>query len=256
MIDQLPTVIPGQRRTADVPDTIDLAKRGELAVNGLGGNIDQNLMTMYGHIWFCAKRPHFSHWASADTSLDVKFAESFPLMRLMSGSEQYADLERRFRDAVLSRVDDGLFWDRADPRRPWRNSYSTEFYGDGKNEDFSSSWGTGRMMRALLVWRELGGGIDCDRLLDELCAGLRRILVVKGEYGYYPEKGGWGEPCAYPRSGWLNTAEAKSDTEGGEEGGRHKNHHQSEPKLDGANRLLKFHCLGLPLHRLGTRRGA
>ncbi len=215
-LDQLPTVISGTRRTATVPATLDLAARGALALNGLGGNIDPDRMTMYGLIHFCARRPHFSHWASAETLCDPKFAESFPLMRVMSGSDAHAELERGFRNSVLGRVDDGLYWDRVDPRRPWRNSYAPGFYGAGRDEDFCTVPGAGRLLRALLVWRELGGGSECDRQLEALCGGLRRILVVRGDYGYYPERGGWGEPCAYPRSGWLNTDESHSDTEGGE----------------------------------------
>jgi hypothetical protein len=216
MNDTVNLSLEGTFYDVSAPDTLDLADRARLAINGLGGNIDPALMTMYGLIHFCARRPHLSHWASAETLCDPKFAESFPLMRIMSGSDPYAGLERSFREAILSRVDDGLYWDRVDPRRPWRNSYSTWRYGEGRNEDFCTVPGAGRLLRALLVWRELGGGSDCDRLLDELCGGLRRILVVKGDYGYYPERGGWGEPCAYPRSGWLNTDEAQSDTEGGE----------------------------------------
>jgi hypothetical protein len=216
MNDTVSLSLEGTVYETTVPDTLDLANHARLAVNGLGGNIDPELMTMYGQIQFNAPRPYLSHWASAETLCDPKFAESFPFMRLMSGSDQYADLERDFRKSILSRVDDGLYWDRVDPRRPWRNSYAPHFYGEGRNEDFCTLPGTGRLLRALLVWRELGGGNDCDRLLDELCGGLRRILVVSGEYGYYPEKGGWGEPCAYPRSGWLNQDEAKGETDGGE----------------------------------------
>ncbi|MBI2440577.1 MAG: hypothetical protein HYV35_04315, partial [Lentisphaerae bacterium] len=216
--DTVNLALEGAFYEATVPDTLDLAERARLAINGLGGNIDPALLTMYGLIHFCARRPHLSHWASAETLCDPKFAESFPLMRLMSGGDQYADLERQFRDAILSRVDDGLYWDRAESRRPWRNAYAPEFYGAGRNEDFCTVAGAGRLLRALLVWRELGGGANNDRLLDELCGGLRRILIVKGDYGYYPEKGGWGEPCAYPRSGWLNQDEAGRDTEGSEGG--------------------------------------
>ncbi len=216
MNDTVSTSLSGTSSEAEVPDTLDLADRARLALNGLGGNIDPELMTMYGLIHFCAPRPYFSHWASAETLCDPKFAESFPLMRVMSGSDQYADLERGFRDSILGRVDEGLYWDRVNPRRPWRNSYSEWCYGKGREEDFCTLPGAGRLLRALLVWRELDGGTDCDRLLDELCGGLRRILVVRGDYGYYPEKGGWGEPCAYPRSGWLNTDEARSEAEGGE----------------------------------------
>lgn len=216
MDDTIGPTLAGARYVAAVPDTFDLAERARLALNGLGGNIDPQLMTMYGLIRFCTSRPHFSHWASAETLCDPKFAESFPLMRLMSGSDQYAELEHHFRQSILSRVDEGLYWDRVDPRRPWRNSYAPAHYGEGRDEDFCTLPGAGRLLRALLVWRELGGGSDCDRLLDELCGGLRRILVCRDDYGYYPEHGGWGEPCAYPRSGWLNTDEAQGETEGGE----------------------------------------
>ncbi|MCL5099298.1 MAG: hypothetical protein M1608_17535 [Candidatus Omnitrophica bacterium] len=208
--------LDGKTYEATVPDTLELADRARLALNGLGGNIDPELMTMYGQIFFCARRPYLSHWGSAETLCDPKFAESFPLMRLMSGSDQYADLERSFRKSILSRVDDGLYWDRVNPRRPWRNSYSAWLYGKGRDEDFSTLVGTGRLLRALLVWRELDGDKDYDRMLDELCGGLRRVLVVEDNYGYYPVNGGWAESCAYPRSGWLNKDEAKIETDGGE----------------------------------------
>jgi hypothetical protein len=47
-------------------------------------------------------------------------------------------------------------WDRVNLRRPWRNSYGTDFYGAGRDEDFATLPGTGRLLRALLVWQELG----------------------------------------------------------------------------------------------------
>lgn len=121
--------LDGTTYEATVPDTLDLAERARLALNGIGGNIDPELMTMYGQINFCSRRPHLSHWGSAETLCDPKFAESFPLMRLMSGSDEHADLERAFRKSILSRVGEGLYWDRVNPRRPWRNSSSAWLYG-------------------------------------------------------------------------------------------------------------------------------
>jgi hypothetical protein len=207
----------GQQVSITVPDTLDLAERAALAVNGIGGTIDPDLLTMWGLIHFMAKRPHLSHWASAEILLDPKMAESLTLMRVMSGSDAYLDLERNYRAAILSRLDHGLYWDRYTPRRPWRNSYAPGFYGSGKDEDFATMPGTGRMLRTMLIWRELG--CEEERLEDELhllTAGLLRIAVKKDGYCYYPEKGGWGEPSAYPRSGWLNTDEAQAEVEGGE----------------------------------------
>jgi len=209
--------LSGKRYAVTVPDTLDLADRARLAINGIGGSIDPSLMTMYGLIHFQTLTPHQQHWASAETLCDPKFGESLPLMRLMSGSEQYLDLEARYRQAMRSRVQDGLYWDLYDPRRPWRNSYSEAFYGKGKDEDFATLPGAGRMLRTLLVWRDLGDDRpETEDAIRSLVSGLLRIAVKKDGYCYYPEKGGWGEPCSYPRSGWLNTDEAQGETEGGE----------------------------------------
>lgn len=209
--------LSGSRYLSIVPDTLDLADRARLAINGIGGSIDRELLTMYGQIYFQTPTPHQSHWASAETLCDPKFGESLPLMRLMSGSEQYLELEDLYRQAMCSRIQDGLYWDFYDPRRPWRNSYSEAFYGKGKDEDFATLPGAGRMLRALLVWRELGDDRpETEKAIRELTAGLLRIAVKKDDYCYYPEKGGWGEPCSFPRSGWLNTDEAEGETEGGE----------------------------------------
>jgi len=217
MNDTVTGSMSGTRYEANVPDTLDLTYHARMAINGMGGNIDPERMTMYGLVRFCSPRPHLAHWASAETLCDPKFAESFPLMRLMCGSDQYLDLEVRFRQELVSRIQDGLYWDRYTPERPWRNDYAPTFYGKGKDEDFATLPGTGRMIRALLVWRELGdNSTETEQAIGSLVHGLRRIAVCRDDYCYYPEKGGWGEPCSYPRSGWLNTDEAQSETEGGE----------------------------------------
>ena len=207
----------GQFTTAVFPDTLDLAERARLALNGILGTIDPDLLTTWGLVHYNARRPHLSHWASAETLVDPKLAESITLMRIMSGSDQDLELEQRYRGAMLNRLQDGLYWDLTNPRRPWRNSYAAGFYGAGRDEDFATLPGAGRMLRTLLIWRELG--VQPERMEQELrslTAGLLRIAVRQGDYAYYPEHGGWGEPCAYPRSGWLNTDEAQGETEGGE----------------------------------------
>jgi hypothetical protein len=217
MSDAVHLPLAGDRYEATVPDTLDLADHARFAINGLGGNIDPGLVTMYGLIFFCSPRPHLSHWASAETLCDPKFGESFPLMRLMCGSNQYVELEAQYREAMIGRIQDGLYWDLYTPARPWRNNYAPAFYGNGKDEDFATLPGTGRMIRALLVWRELGDTTtETEGMIASLVRGLRRIAVCKDDYCYYPEHGGWGEPCSYPRSGWLNTDEAADETEGGE----------------------------------------
>jgi hypothetical protein len=209
--------IEGTAEKTTVPDTLDLAERARLAVHGIMGSIDPDLLTMYGLIFYATPWPHQSHWASAENTCDPKFGESLPLLRTMCGSEEGLDLQERYLAAMLNRVQDGLYWDLVNPKRPWRNSYSdASFYGEGKNEDFAVLASGGRMIRALMAWRAVTGSDRFDAKIRELVHGMARVAVRQDDYAYYPEKGGWGEPCAYPRSGWLNTEEAQSETDGGE----------------------------------------
>ena len=206
----------GQRYHATVPDTLDLADRAALAINGLGGVIDTELgHHMFFTVMYDAPQPYLSHLASADSTCDPKFAQSLPMLRLMSGSTQHVDVEAGHRAALLARIDHGMYWDRYDPLRPWRNLYGAGFYGEGKDEDFCNISAHARMIRAMLSWRELGHGAS-DGLAGEMVDAMRRVAVMHDDYCYYPDKGGWGEPCCYPRSGWLSTDEARSETDGAE----------------------------------------
>lgn len=204
---------PGKFCEAIVPDTLDLAERAKLAINGLGGTIDSHY-NMYFYVNYCSKKPYMSHHA-ADTTCDAKYMESFPMMRIMCGSDQYADIEAGQRADLVSRIQDGLYWNFVDPARPWRSSYNPEYDGIKKDEDVASLTGVGRMLRALLTCREVDGDPIWDKYIRELVSGMKKIAVYKNDYSYYPD-GGFGEPFSYPRSGWLRTDEAKSETEGGE----------------------------------------
>jgi hypothetical protein len=70
------------------------------------------------------------------------------------------------------------------------------------------------MLRAIMVWWQLEADPVLERQCRELVRGMRRVAIDREDYCYYPEKGGWGEPTTYPRSGWLNTEEARNETEG------------------------------------------
>ncbi|TFG86676.1 MAG: hypothetical protein E4H17_03990 [Gemmatimonadales bacterium] len=150
----------GVRYRAVVPDTLDLAERASLAINGLGGTLDPGLESLpYGQVHFCFKPPVLQHWASADLGCGAKVDESFPLMRLMCGSSRYRDREEALHENLMARVQDGLFWDFVDPRRPWRNVYgdSDRRDGAGSDEDFCIPSHAARMMRAVMVrWQATG----------------------------------------------------------------------------------------------------
>ncbi len=215
----IPFDYPGEHTRATVPDTLDLAERAALAINGFVGITDPDMDSLpFGTVHWASRTPHMSHWSSADVGCGAKVCESFPLMRLMSGSTRDLDVEARMRGDFLSRVQDGLFWDFVDPRRPWRTVYndSNLLYGPARDEDFCVPGHAARMLRAVIVYRQVTGDRSWDTVASEMVRALRRIAIDREDYSYYPEKGGWAEMTSYPRSGWRNTEEARSETEGTE----------------------------------------
>ena len=106
------------------------------------------------------------------------------MMRLMCGSDLYTEVEAGQRAELLSRIDNGHYWNRADPLRPWRTSYHSDFDGIGKTEDLCNVAGNGRMLRTLVTWREVTGDGSLDKVIRELVGGLGRIAVRRGDYAY------------------------------------------------------------------------
>lgn len=206
----------GLRYQALVPDTLDLAERARLAINGIGGCIDPELdYTQYFHVRLTWRQPYMSHYG-CDTTCDPKFTESLPMMRLMCGSDQYRELEAAQYKALLGRIEGDFYWNKVDPRRPWRSSYNQPFDGQRRDdEDICAAAGQARMLRALVTLREYTGDPAFDQPIRALVQGMRSIAIYRDDYAYYPN-GGYGEPFNYPRSGWLRTDEPGSETEGGE----------------------------------------
>ncbi|MHB9033539.1 MAG: hypothetical protein ACYC6L_10870, partial [Anaerolineae bacterium] len=207
---------PGLYYPAVVPDTLDLAERARLAINGIGGSIDPDLdCYQWFSIQYAWRQPYMSHHG-ADCTCDPKFTESLPMLRLMCGSDQYLDLEDAQRRAVVKRIESDQYWNKVDPRRPWRTTYNPAFDGHRReDEDVASTGGQGRALRALVTLREYTGDPAWDAPIRALVSGMRRIAIYQDDYAYYPD-GGYGEPFNYPRSGWLHTDEPRSEGEGGE----------------------------------------
>src|SRR5690606_34839089 len=146
---------------------------------------------VYHQIWFsvmyAAREPFLSHNAS-DATCTPKFAESFPLMRWASGSEEFQDLEQKQMENLLANIDpnDGLYYAVWKPDRPWHSDY---LYDEHKQEDWAWVGGLGRMMRAMMTWRQRDGDDRWDPLLRNMARGMDRIAIHKDDYAYYPDGG-------------------------------------------------------------------
>ena len=106
---------------AQVPDTLDLAEHGRMALNGMLGSLDPAIdyECVFKTI-FDVHPAYMLHWSSMVSGVMPKYIEALPMLRQMSGSDEHQDLQDGFMNAMLKNMaDDGLVYDRTDPRRPW-----------------------------------------------------------------------------------------------------------------------------------------
>src|SRR5262249_34854795 len=106
-----------------VPDTLDLADRARLGINGLLGSLDPRAnYDPYFLIFFMADPPYMVHYSTQYSGVLPKYVEALPLLRLVSGSDQHADAERAMIEAILENTShDGLIYDEERPDRPWNS---------------------------------------------------------------------------------------------------------------------------------------
>ena len=195
---------------ATVPDTLDLAEHCRLALRGVANNSDPE---SYGQIWFSANfatpQPFYAH-GPADAVCTPKVAESFPLLRYVTGGTEFDDLEQMQMDNLVANIypKDGLYYAVYKPNRPWHSGYIGSAVS---TEDWCQIGGAGRMMRAMMTRRQLDGDPKWDALIEGIARGLDKIAIYKDDYAYYPD-GGHSCQFAYPKSGWLRTDEPTGET--------------------------------------------
>ena len=207
--------VDGERYEATVPHTLDLVERADLALNGLGGSLDPELdYELYFWIHYRARPPYMLHWGFDPTN-EPKFAESFPLMRTMTGTDTNRTAEEGLMGALVGRLsqDDGLYYGLAGEDRPWHSIGHPGY--EHTAEDSANLAGNGRMLRAMIAWWERSGDSAWEQRIRGLARGLNTIAIHRDNYAYYPD-GGFGEAFSYPRSGWRSTEEPLDEHGGGE----------------------------------------
>ena len=178
----------GTRYEATVPDTLDLAERAGLAVNGLTGAAECERA-------FCEtiQTAHLDHnppymnlkWNGPCLQKPV---HALPLLRVMSGSDQNADHDIRMLEAITRDIDeDGLWWLKVE-NRPWRQ--------ETFKEDQMWPCPQGRLMVALLDWHQVDRNDRWLEVVERLANGLNKIALRKEDrawvYGVY-KRSGWDQ---------------------------------------------------------------
>ncbi len=194
--------VEGERYTALVPDTLDLARHAEFALNAL----------VLGHYPEFDYEPKQSNRVTGDFFLGTKWIESFPMMRVMCGSDLGLDVEMKMMESYLARIEaDGLL--HCPPDNPVRRG------GRGyeqAEEPYTSPYADGRMVLAMMAWGQRDGDPAWTERMRAMAEGLKRIPIYKDDYAYYPD-GGVAFDFSYLRnSGYKNTAEPASEHAGAE----------------------------------------
>ena len=195
------------------PDTLDLTEHARLAIHGITGSVDPEIGDMWFHMELDHKRPFMKH-ISCDNACTPKYGESLALLGHMTG-EGPSEIEQLVRKRLISQIEQGIYWNKAEDFRPWRCMYNWDREDTNpKDEDLASPVGNARMMRTLITWREIESDPGYDELIEAMVAGQARMLVEKEDYAYFPDAG-YGEAYSYPRNtGWYHQREARDELEG------------------------------------------
>ena len=190
--------VKGKFITTLVPDTLDIAERAELAINGLVGPTNPGAdYELYWWVDINRNPPVMCHelgdWCG------IKFMEALPLLRMMTGSERYGSVDQLWMDVTLKSIGpDGLYYIPL-TGRPWARkgmSWGNGFArADGTIADlndpsvsqFTHPYVCGRIMSEMTVfylrdknplWLQM-----MQKMVDRLC----ELAIEKDDYCYFPE---------------------------------------------------------------------
>jgi hypothetical protein len=182
---------------AEVPDTLDLIENGKHALNALAGTLDRGEVPEF-YFRVLLRPPTFIHDRNSFAACGPKYWEAFVMLRAMTGSDQFQDIQERYRRYLLSCIEgDGLFYSKIGPQRPWDTS---------SPEDYANIYGQGRMIRALIAEYDHDGNLEWLARARKMANRLAEIGIYNEDYVYFPTTPGYGDMFSYPKSGWKVTA--------------------------------------------------
>ena len=170
-----PAAPTASRYQAEVPDTLDLAARGALALRSLTNAADPKFFYETCVGMHLDHQPPYMSWRTSGTC-QQKPIHALPGLRLMSGSTVNAEMDAKMMESVIGTIeDDGLWWWPVE-NRPWRDVFGVD-----------QSWpvAQARLMVALLEWHKYDGDNKWLELVGRMSDGLARIAETKGDRAWY-----------------------------------------------------------------------
>ena len=198
------------------PDTLDLAERAELALHGIAETTDPNDDYL---MWFDAywnNNPPFLQHSGCDIECAPKFLDAMAQLRVASGSDKYYDVEQAMLRILVGFLeDDGLYYARYTPHRPWHlGAYAHTGY-KATQEDYAIPGTTGVLMTALAARNQVVEPNRWDNALRAMARGLDAVSLKRDDYAFFPDAK-TAHPFCRPRSGWPTDEEPEDEHGSGE----------------------------------------
>jgi hypothetical protein len=207
--------VKGSYYEAQVPDTLDLAEHGRLALGHFLASMRTDGSYNYEmplSVWIAPGKTiqagtPLMH-ITALGACQEKALEAMCFLRLMTGSMEHMDREAKMAEMMISMFGkDGLQWV---PAKPWLEI----------PEPFVMVHGQGRMLRAMNAWYQYTENRVWLDHINGLIDGIDKIVVHKDNYAYFPVHGRYeGEylRSCYVKAGWKDAVEPPNE-KFGEEG--------------------------------------
>ena len=173
----------GQWYESNVPDTLDLARRADLSLNVMLGNIDpEQEYSVYQSFNF-GTTPHEFGGTPLEPSgltwnIQHKNVRVLPLLRAVTGSDRGLDLEYGTMKNILDQIGpDGIAY--------------VPVEGDNVPKGTSHPVIDGLIVLAMLSWYQRDGNPEWIKWMNLVCQGLDRMAIKRGDRAYYPLESGY-----------------------------------------------------------------
>jgi hypothetical protein len=204
---------------SEIPSTLDLAERCALALRGVANTSDPKDDGLFWFELYWNENPPYMEHSGCDIECGFKTLDNYFQLRHASGCDDYREREEQLLAFLISCVeDDGLFWVRYSPKRPWHLGAYAAFSSDYANKpaDLAMPSSSGGLMAALALRNAVSEENGrYDDLLRRMARGLESAAVKCDDYAYFPDCK-IGHPFCMPRGGWPNTKEPADEHETGE----------------------------------------
>lgn len=180
-----------------VPDTLDIAERVKLAINGLTNPTDAD--ADYEIYWWADFFQHptlMQH--DYNDHVEVKFWEAIPLLRTVTGTTDDRAVDDAWRERLLKGIGpDGLFYfpktgrpwtDRAVAdrfRTVWGPDGPTKEISDDTVEQWTNTFINGRVLSVLAIYHEQADTSVWEETGERIVDRLAELAVDREDYSYF-----------------------------------------------------------------------